>query len=41
MNGADRAVLERAASRDPPNGRGIDGVGPRHIGHRLASSKAL
>ena len=35
------ALLERAGGCQPANRRGIDGVGPRHIGHRLARSKAL
>ena len=38
---ADRAVHERARSSQPADGRSIDSVGPRHIGHRLTSSKAL
>src|SRR5262249_57240088 len=38
---ADRALLERAGSREPADRRGIDGIGPRHIGLRLACSKAL
>jgi serine protease Do len=33
-------LLERAGGGQPANGRGIDGIGPRHIGHRLARSKA-
>src|SRR5262249_14931013 len=36
-----RALLERAGGRQPANRRGIDGIGPRHIGHRLARSKPL
>jgi hypothetical protein len=36
-----RALLERAGGRQPANRRGIDGIGPRHIGHHLARSKAL
>ena len=38
---AYRALLERAGSREPADRRGIDGIGPRHIGLRLACSKAL
>ena len=38
---ADRALLERAGGRRSADGGGIDGIGPRHIGHRLARSKAL
>src|SRR6516164_3005604 len=36
-----RAVLERAGRCQPPDGRAIDVIGPRHIGHRLAGVKAL
>src|SRR5262249_6509900 len=38
---ADRALLERAGSREPADRGGVDGIGPRHIGLRLACSKAL
>src|SRR5262249_32862468 len=38
---ADRALLERAGSREPADRGGVDGIGPRHIGLRLAFSKAL
>ena len=37
----DRAALERARSCEPADRGGIDGVGPRHISHRLARGKAL
>src|SRR5215469_4413423 len=40
-DGAGRAVLERAGSRQSANRRGIDGIGPGHIRHRLARGKAL
>src|SRR5262245_35868870 len=35
---AYRALLERAGSREPADRRGIDGIGPRHIGLRLAGT---
>jgi hypothetical protein len=38
---AYRALLERAGSREPADRGGVDGIGPRHIGLRLACSKAL
>jgi len=41
LHGASRAVLERAGSRQPANRGSINGIGPRHIGHRLARMKAL
>jgi hypothetical protein len=37
----DRAVLERARSRQSADRSGIDIVGARHISHRFASVKAL
>jgi hypothetical protein len=37
----DRDVLERAGSRQSADRGSIDGIGPRHISHRLARSKAL
>jgi len=36
-----RALLERAGSCQYADGRGIDVVGPGHIGHRLARGEAL
>src|SRR5215831_16425296 len=36
---ADRALLERAGSREPADRGGVDGIGPRHIGLRLAFSR--
>src|SRR5262249_30834946 len=38
---AYRALLGRAGSREPADRRGIDGIGPRHIGRRLAGNEAL
>src|SRR5262249_56509969 len=38
---AYRALLERAGSREPADRGGVDGIGPRHIGHCLARVKAL
>src|SRR5262249_30441870 len=38
---ADRAVLERAGGCEPADRGGVDGIGPGHIGLRLACSKAL
>src|SRR5262249_45625086 len=38
---AYRALLERAGSRKPADRGGVDGIGPPHIGLRLACSKAL
>src|SRR6516162_183212 len=38
---AYRALFERAGSREPADRGGVDGIGPRHIGLRLACSKAL
>src|SRR5262249_41608974 len=38
---AYRALLDRAGSREPADRGGVDGIGPRHIGLRLACSKAL
>jgi len=38
---AYRALLERAGSREQADRRGIDGIGPRHIGLRLAGNEAL
>src|SRR6516165_4849168 len=41
LNAADRGALERAGGCQPANRRGIDGIGPRHVSHRLACGKAL
>src|SRR6516162_9869585 len=38
---AYRALLERGGSREPADRGGVDGIGPRRIGLRLACSKAL
>jgi len=38
---ADRALLERARGCEPADRGGVDSIGPRHISHRLACSKAL
>src|SRR5262249_51769936 len=38
---AYRALLERARGCEPADRGGVDGIGPRHIGLRLACSKAL
>ena len=38
---AYRALLERAGRREPADRGGVDSIGPRHVGHRLARSKAL